>query len=1015
MKSFVIHDFQKQKPFSSFLPGIAGLQGLPMWAFYVNRGQAISSFGVRDKNGAITEFYPANLAYAYVHQHGFRTFIKHEQIVFECFQEKNSSQQTLSITGHDLVLEEVIPTWAIKVVVTYATLPEMPLSALMRKVEIINLTSEKKAFVIVDGLSQMLPAGIDYGGYKAISNLLQSWMEVEENSEYVFLKLRASTADSSEVKLVEDGHFYTYVGLHQPHYIYDYKSVFALDRSFQTPYQFQQLDYVTFCQQKQAPVNQVPSAFVSAEINLKDRVSFYGLFGYSAHRSQLSSLLKTFTLKTLEEKFLQNSTIIHHLNQDIHTETNEPLLDAYFKQCYLDNILRGGYPLTFKTLDGQVAYHVYSRKHGDLERDYNFFSIEPSYLSQGNGAFRDVLQNRRNDLYFHPEAGVTTIAQFMSLIQADGYNPLSVEGITFTFSGDASQYPASFSPLLKTEFTPGQLALAAEKHQLPILKTVENILAQSHYQIRATYGEGYWGDHFTYILDLLETYFDIYPDQLSSLMNDRFPFFVSPATVKKRAEKYVLIGDKVRQYHAVQHHHQQSPRGWLMDEQKHILKVTLAGKLLTLIANKFAQLDPEEIGLMYEADRPGWNDALNGLPGLFGSGVSELIELKRLVQFFQTHIQDATVEGLSPLTILLQNLVQGQQLSTNMQRWEARMDALENYREALHQPVQVQLIAKEELQAFLATAQATLDHSLTQLKKMGPIPPTYFTYEATAYDRLTTNHDRTFVKVKTFKRHDLPLFLEAPARWLASLPISKANGEALYQAIKGSPIYDQNLNLYKTSASLEDQTMEIGRIRAFTPGWLERESAFLHMTYKYYLGLLKAELYEAFFQTIPHGLTCFMDPKLYGRSPLENSSFIATSNNPDESKHGQGFYARLSGSTSEILSMWKYLFFGKQLFRMENQQLVFAIQPKVPAHYFKSGVIKTTLFSKTEVCLHYQGTLPTYDSQVTVDYYLLHSKAKGTPIRVSGPMITGELALAIRRHEFTTIDVFLKGGLLTAK
>ena len=78
------------------------------------------------------------------------------------------------------------------------------------------------------------------------------------------------------------------------------------------------------------------------------------------------------------------------------------MFDAYIQQCFLDNLLRGGYPLIFETKQGPVAYHVYSRKHGDLERDYNFFSLEPAYFSQGNGAFRDVLQNRRNDIYIEP-------------------------------------------------------------------------------------------------------------------------------------------------------------------------------------------------------------------------------------------------------------------------------------------------------------------------------------------------------------------------------------------------------------------------------------------------------------------------------------------------------------------------------------------------------------------------------------------------------------------------------------
>ena len=36
---------------------------------------------------------------------------------------------------------------------------------------------------------------------------------------------------------------------------------------------------------------------------------------------------------------------------------------------------------------------------------------------------------------------------------------------------------------------------------------------------------------------------------------------------------------------------------------------------------------------MMEANKPGWNDAMNGLPGLLASGVSETIELLRIVDF----------------------------------------------------------------------------------------------------------------------------------------------------------------------------------------------------------------------------------------------------------------------------------------------------------------------------------------------------------------------------------------------
>jgi hypothetical protein len=1008
MKTFMTENYQKEKPFAGFLPGIAGKEGLPMWVYYVNRGQAISTFGVRDKNGAITEFYPANLAYAYIHQNGFRTFIKYQNETFECFQEQHD-QQKMMVDAHEISLEQTITKWAIKIKVTYATLPNMPLSALMRKVELVNLDGKEKPIVIVDGLAHMLPAGIDYGGYKAVSYLLQSWMEVQENPDHVFLKLRASTADSSEVKAVDDGNFYTYVGLENARYIYDYKAIFAQDSSFTTPYRLQSLDYQSFILQPQAPVNQVPAAFVAASLTLKTTQTFFGVFGYSQSRAQLSPLIAKMTPAFLLQKFTENHHTIRDLIQEIKTESSSPMFDAYLQQCYLDNILRGGYPIQFDTLDGSIGYHLYSRKHGDLERDYNFFSLEPSYLSQGNGAFRDVLQNRRNDIYFHPEVGTTTIAQFASLIQADGYNPLSIEGITFTFAGDLKAIPEPLHDLLKGEFTPGQIANRAGQLQLPIMPTVIQIIKQSHYHFKATYGEGYWGDHFTYFLDLIETYLDIYPDQVNTLLSQKHRYFVSPARVLKREEKYVLNHGKVRQYHAVHHDHGAPQRGWLKLEDGQDATTSLLAKLITLITNKFSQLDPEGLGLMYEGERPGWNDAMNGIPGLFGSGVSEMLELKRLVAFMlKQTLVDTKV--LSPLMPLIQALldIQDQDLFT---QWSKRMSALETYRDQLLKPLTLVDLPAKTMHTLLVKMQQTLDESLQRLLKIHPIPYTYFTYEVTDYELLpkVKAQDPQRVRAKAFKRKPLPHFLEAPARLLSNGFLTPEQAHQLFEQVKQSPLYDPKLNIYKTSTPLEQESMEIGRIRAFTPGWLERESAFLHMTYKYMLGLLKAKTYQDFNATMQTGLTCFMDPKVYGRSPLENSSFIATSNNPDASKHGQGFYARLSGSTAEVLSMWKYLYLGKQLFSLQQGQLTFKIAPVIPATFFQQNVLETTLFASIKIKLILQDDLINAQGY-TVTGYRLFSSTQTQPIAINGPLIQGDLASAIRQKQFQTIEVLLKGG-----
>src|SRR5882724_7862460 len=73
--SFVIENYNSATPFSSFFPALAGEDGKPMWLFYANRGQAVASFGVNNKDGAMVEFLPANKAYQATPLLGFRTFI----------------------------------------------------------------------------------------------------------------------------------------------------------------------------------------------------------------------------------------------------------------------------------------------------------------------------------------------------------------------------------------------------------------------------------------------------------------------------------------------------------------------------------------------------------------------------------------------------------------------------------------------------------------------------------------------------------------------------------------------------------------------------------------------------------------------------------------------------------------------------------------------------------------------------------------------------------------------------
>ncbi len=1013
MEEYIVDNYHQQKPFSSFLSGIAGEMGIPLWSFYVNRGQLISSFGIKDKNGIIMEFFPANGAYHFVSRIGFRTFVKKNNKIYEFFKEKNSNQR-LIIRQDQVSIEEHQKKLDLIVKITYFTLPNEPIAGLVRKVEIKNL-GEPCNIEIIDGLAQLVPPGVGNDAYKAVSNLMQSWMENVHEKDYVFYKLRASTGDSAEVNEVHDGNFYLTKSTVQPLLISDYKLIFDEDTSLETPYGFVNHSIEELSKIKQVHVNQVPCAMSGLKFKNLNEASFVSLIGNVSDKSILDQLKKKFNISYFNQKEKENYHLHQNIVSAIETKTNYPILDAYFKQCYLDNVLRGGQPKIITTKDGKMGYHIYSRKHGDLERDYNFFSLEPSFYSQGNGSFRDVLQNRRNDLFFNPEIGDFNIYQFASLIQADGYNPLSIGGVTFKYEGDLNNIPATLSNLLKNEFTPGMIAMQLFNNQFDVEPTLSTVLKDSKAIIKAEFGEGYWEDHFTYLYDLIDSYLSIYPDNLESMMfNKSIPFFTSPALVLPRSEKYVLRPDgKVRQYGAVRHIQNQN-NGWLTNHDG-LIEINLFGKLLTLILNKYGHLDPFGIGLSYEGNKPGWNDAMNGVPGLFGSGVSETIELQKIVKFLIKIVEKHPTKLAKILrsTDKLANQYKELHVTGDIDLWDARMTHLENYRNVLLDEQEVVEHQIDYYSKLLLKIKEELDQALSKAKSMDSIYPTYITYEVEDYEKILDNSEHAVigeyglpvVKVRKFKAHPLPSFLEAPARYLKSLS-SEKEALQIYQEIKKTELYDRKLKFYQTSKSLDAYNNEIGRIRAFTPGWLERESNFLHMTYKYLLGLLKSGLYEEFYEEIKTNYTCFMDPKIYGRSPIENSSFLATSSNPDPKKWGQGFVSRLSGSTAEMLSMWRYMFIGDNLFTLEDGQLVFELSPKLPKSFFKDGVVETRLFNQTTIIYHLIDDVDTYDSEAYIDKMTLHTESE--VCEVKGSKVQGKWTKDIRNGNVFKINVYIR-------
>ena len=1035
-----MENYNDQKPFSSFLPGVAGKNGIPLWAFYVNRGQGISSFGLRDKNGAILEFFPANAAYTYVDRIGFRTFIKTQKGLHEPFAQRSDSSKSMGISKADMTIVDSSKTHDITTSVTYFGLVEEDLAGLVRKVTFQNTSQTKQTIEVADGLAQLLPSGVDHGGYKAVSNLLRSWMEVK-NLEHnaAFYTLRASTSDEAQVEKVVDGNYYVSFIQGKPIVpLVDINLLFGDDTSLSYPINFAKSGVDAIGQSPQVTANKVPCGFtlVTLELEPGASVTLHTLIGHAGS----VDILNTFVSKIkdasyFDQKEAANHALIDALTHPVKTKTAYPLFDAYMEQNLLDNLLRGGQPWVIDEELGKV-YHLFSRKHGDPERDYNFFVLAPEYYSQGNGNFRDVCQNRRNDVVLNQEVKDFNLWMFGQLIQADGYNPLGISGVKFQLAEDKIealvqahyQNNQTIKTLLKKPFTPGAVITILKQQGFDISQSeslVLPLLKAADMRIDAQFGEGYWQDHFTYILDLVENFEAIYPDQMTQALYDKVEYLTydSPTRILPKKEKYVLTHEgTVRQYHATipyEKHKMESLKmtngsNWLKNKQNQEVKTNLFAKLFLLSVNKYSSLDPEGMGLEYEAEKPGWNDAMNGLPGLFGSGMGETVELLRLVKYLKKHLMTQKELQLpKEFTTFVHQMLELESLD-GMAYWNAVGEVKETYREAIYLGTEGMIILdKEALVSILDAMEVRLNKGMEKATALGNgILPTYFFYEAVSYDKIKDKESDYInakgfpcVKVKAFKVHVMPHFLEAPARQL-KLSTDKVALKRSHVAVKATELYDKKMRFYQTSVSLDACSLEIGRARAFTKGWLERESNFLHMTYKYILGLIKAGLYADFYEDLMTNFVCFMDPAIYGRSPLENSSFIAPSNNPNPHIHGTGFVARLSGSTAEALSIYQMMFLGKQPFGLIDDKLVFQPKPILRHDFFKQQEVVTFLFNKTQLIYRIDGTYNTYDPQVVIDRF--ECVKDGKIELIQGSKVVEPWATKIRQGYFDQITIYFR-------
>ncbi len=240
----------------------------------------------------------------------------------------------------------------------------------------------------------------------------------------------------------------------------------------------------------------------------------------------------------------------------------------------------------------------FSRRHGDPSRPWNYFSIDIKNekgvkIRNFQGNWRDIFQNWEALAFSFPEYSLSMITKFVNASTIDGYNPYRItrEGIDW--------------------------------------ETVDPNDPWSHI--------GYWGDHqIIYLSKFVELSMHYHPIRLKKLLNDEIFTY---ANVPYRIKGYDAITSNPK--NTIDYDHELAQKvnsktkeigsdGKLVwNQQNQLVYVNLTEKFLVSVLTKLYNFVPGG-GLWLNTQRPEWNDANNALVGN-GLSVVTICYLKRFL------------------------------------------------------------------------------------------------------------------------------------------------------------------------------------------------------------------------------------------------------------------------------------------------------------------------------------------------------------------------------------------------
>lgn len=640
------------------------------WMFLSSTGSLTA--GRKDRNSALFPYYTDDKIHDYKNKTGSKSYFlvrkNDKTYIWEPFTEESerfykiSRNLYKSIYGNKIIFEEINTDLGLCFRYGWYNSEKF---GFIKKASLSNTEDAEVNVSILDGIQNILPSGIGYNFQNEYSNLLDAYKKNEriQGSTLGLFMLSSIPVDRAEPSealmattvwstgfdagcniLVSDKQVMAFKNGQAPQPEFDIRAsrgAYFVNTAIELAPKETKVWYII------AEINQDSTAAANLNYLIKNTERIEGLLNEDIERGTLN--LKK--MVAFADGFQITNTDLcyarHYTNTLFNIMRGGIFANNYFvekndfklylqqinklvaakHQTLLDRFPENiSYPALLETAEKsgdadllRISYEylplIFSRRHGDPSRPWNFFSIETKtedgkvkYYYAGN--WRDIFQNWEALGYSFPAFTEGIISKFVNASTIDGYNPYRIMRDGIDWESPDPHDPWSYI--------------------------------------------GYWGDHqIIYLQKLLELSNSFHPGKIDKLLTSEIftyanvPYRIKPFDEMIKNPKDTVVFDFALNEQICSEVEQLGADAKLLKnpDGSGVYKTNLTEKILVTLLSKLSNFIPEA-GIWLNTQRPEWNDANNALVGN-GTSMVTLYYLRRFLKFWKAKFSNAAIHEIS--------------------------------------------------------------------------------------------------------------------------------------------------------------------------------------------------------------------------------------------------------------------------------------------------------------------------------------------------------------------------------